>query len=230
MDTPKRFRMIDGTTLKLIAMVAMVFDHVGDNFFPEQVWMRVIGRLAMPIFAFCISEGFAHTHDKRSYLLRMGAFALVSEVPFDLVTARVPLEFTHQNIMFTFFWAILGLMLFERITGDGAARDKRIAGYIMLVVFALLSVLLGLDYNMLGCGLVFVFYLLREKGTIIATAVAAAYHVLLRNMGIYWFGLLGFVPILLYNGQRGRGLKWLFYLFYPGHLLLIWIVRTALVG
>ncbi len=228
MEIPKRFRVLDGTTLKLIAMASMVLDHVGDSFFPDQVWMRVLGRIAMPVFAFCISEGFAHTHDKQRYLLRMGIFSLVSEVPFDLVTAGVPLESSHQNIMATFFWAILGLMLFERITGEGAPKSREAAGFIMLAVFAMLSVLLGLDYNMLGCGLIFVFYLLRGKGLEIEAAAGAVYHALLRNMGIYWFGLLGFLPILSYNGQRGRGLKWLFYLFYPGHLLLIWLVRTML--
>ena len=228
MEIPKRIQVLDGTALKLIAMASMVLDHVGDNFFPGQVWMRVLGRIAMPIFAFCISEGFAHTHDKTRYLMRMGIFALVSEVPFDLVTAGVPLEFSHQNIMATFFWAILGLMLFERIAGEGAPKSRRAAGYIMLAVFAMLSVLLGLDYNMLGCGLISVFYLLRGKGLAIEVAAGAAYHALLRNVGIYWFGLLGFLPILSYNGQRGRGLKWLFYLFYPGHLLLIWLVRTML--
>ena len=228
MEIPKRFRVLDGTTLKLIAMASMVLDHVGDSFFPDQVWMRALGRIAMPIFAFCISEGFAHTHDKQRYLMRMGIFALVSEVPFDLVTAGVPLEFSHQNIMATFFWAILGLMLFERIAGEGAPKSRQAAGCIMLAVFAMLSVLLGLDYNMLGCGLIFVFYLLRGKGLEIEVAAGAVYHALLRNLGIYWFGLLGFLPILSYNGQRGRGLKWLFYLFYPGHLLLIWLVRTML--
>ena len=228
MEIPKRFRVLDGTTLKLIAMASMVLDHVGDSFFPDQVWMRVLGRIAMPVFAFCISEGFAHTHDKQRYLLRMGIFSLVSEVPFDLVTAGVPLESSHQNIMATFFWAILGLMLFERITGEGAPKSREAAGFIMLAVFAMLSVLLGLDYNMLGCGLIFVFYLLRGKGLEIEAAAGAVYPALLRNMGIYWFGLLGFLPILSYNGQRGRGLKWLFYLFYPGHLLLIWLVRTML--
>ena len=228
MEIPKRFRVLDGTTLKLIAMASMVLDHVGDSFFPDQVWMRVLGRIAMPIFAFCISEGYAHTHDRQRYLMRMGIFALVSEVPFDLVTAGVPLEFSHQNIMFTFFWAILGLMLFERIAGEGAPKGRMAAGYIMLAVFIMTSVLLGLDYNMLGCGLIFMFYLLRERGILIATAAAAVFHMALRNVGIYWFGLLGFLPILSYNGQRGRGLKWLFYLLYPGHLLLIWLVRTML--
>ena len=69
--TMDRIQFLDGTALKVIALVSMVFDHVGDNFFPDQVWMRVIGRIAMPIFAFCIAEGFSHTRDKTKYLLRM---------------------------------------------------------------------------------------------------------------------------------------------------------------
>ena len=79
--------ILDGTLLKLIAMISMVFDHVGDNFFPGQTWMRIVGRIALPVFAFCIAEGFSHTHDRMKYLVRMGIFALISEVPFDLVTS-----------------------------------------------------------------------------------------------------------------------------------------------
>ena len=81
------WQILDGTALKLIAVTAMILDHVGDNFFPDQIWMRIIGRMALPIFAFCIAEGFSHTRDRRRYLYRMGLFALLSEIPFDLVTA-----------------------------------------------------------------------------------------------------------------------------------------------
>ena len=81
---------------------------------------------------------------------------------------------------------------------------------------------------MLAVGLVSAFYLLREKSPPVRYAGAMAVHVLLRNVGIYWFGLLGFLPVFLYNGERGRGLKWLFYVFYPGHLLLIYVIRQWL--
>lgn len=60
----KKYQILDGTTLKIIAMISMVFDHAGDMFFPEAMWPRMIGRLAMPIFSFCIAEGFTHTKDK----------------------------------------------------------------------------------------------------------------------------------------------------------------------
>lgn len=221
------YQFLDGTTLKLLAMISMIFDHVGDNFFPGQTWMRIIGRIAMPVFAFCLAEGFAHTRSRGKYLMRMGLFALISEVPFDLTVSGKVLEFSHQNIMFTFLWALLGLACFEKLT-EKKTRAGAAAGAFLLIAFTGASLLLGFDYNMLGTGLVFIFYLLRNKGHILRCLGGALYHVLLRNMGIYWFGLLGFLPILCYNGKKGRGLRYLFYAFYPAHLLLIWFVRTIL--
>ena len=220
-----RYGLLTGTGLKLIAMASMVLDHLGDNFFPGAVWMRALGRIAMPVFAFCVAEGFIHTHDRMRYFRRLLLFGVLSEVPFDLVTAGKVLEFSHQNIMFTFAWAALGLMCFEGILRRGGTRARYWLAGAVLLGFLASSLVLGLDYNMLALGLIFLFYILRSGALWVRTGAAAAFHVLLRNMGIYWFGLLGFVPILLYNGQRGKGLKWLFYLFYPGHLLLIWLVR-----
>ena len=194
--------LLDGTLLKLIAMISMVFDHVGDNFFPGQTWMRIVGRIALPVFAFCIAEGFSHTHDRMKYLVRMGIFALISEVPFDLVTSGKVLEPTHQNIMITFFWAILGLILFEKIR-KGKGKAVKVLAFIVLGLFAVSSIILGMDYNMLAVGLIYIYYLLRKKAPWWNNIAAIAYHVAMRNMGIYWFGLLGFIPVLLYNGKRG---------------------------
>jgi hypothetical protein len=119
----RRFQILDGTALKIIAVICMVFDHIGDSFFPEQTWMRAVGRIAMPVFAFCIAEGFIHTHDKKRYMMRMGIFALISEVPFDLF-AGDGIGLSHQNIMFTFFWAMCGLVCYEKITENKTAAAK----------------------------------------------------------------------------------------------------------
>ncbi len=133
----ERIRLLDGTALKLIALISMVFDHVGDNFFPDQVWMRAIGRIAMPIFAFCIAEGFGHTRDKTKYLLRMLLFGVISEAPFDLVTSGKLLEFTHQNIMLTFAWAILGLLCCEKVLETMRTKGRYVlAGFVLLVFFS----------------------------------------------------------------------------------------------
>ncbi len=227
MGRTEKYRVLDGTMLKIIGMVSMVFDHVGDIFFPEQTWMRIIGRIAMPIFAFFVAEGFHYTHDRGKYLCRMGIFALISEVPFDLMATGKVLEFGHQNIMFTFLLGILALSCYERITAGGE-RWKTAVGIVVLGAFALASALLRTDYNMLGTGLVIILYLLRERKLPVRLLGGMVFYVLLRNKGIYVFGLLGFLPLFLYNGKKGRGLKYLFYVFYPGHLLLIYILKMLL--
>ncbi len=228
MEKSRRFALLDGTALKIIAMASMILDHVGDNFFPGQLWMRALGRIAMPIFAFCVAEGFIHTRDRGRYLRRMGVFALVSEIPFDLVTAGKVLEFSHQNILVTFFWAILALICYEKILSGGRSAGRTALGTAVLAGAALASLPLGMDYNLLAVGMIFLFALLRNKTLPFRNLAVMAYHALLRNVGIYWFGLLGFLPLFLYNGKRGRGLKWLFYVFYPGHLLAIYLLRTLL--
>ena len=227
----EKLRILDGTSLKLIAMISMVFDHVGDMFFPGALWMRMIGRLAMPLFSFCIAEGYAHTKNKQRYLLRMGVFALVSEIPFDLAfEGRVGLG--HQNIMLTFFLAILALMLFDRIRGEGKehAAGKTLLGILCVCAVAVLALVLRADYTLFAVLAVFLFYVLRNRHPLLRCGVGVGFLALTRTVGYYRATGLSLIPLLLYNGKRGRGLKWLFYAFYPGHLLLLYLLKTALGG
>ena len=216
---PEKRKVLDGTTLKIIAMTSMVCDHIGDNFFPAQTWLRIIGRMALPLFAFCLAEGWTHTRSKKNYLARLCLFALISEIPFDLVTSGKVLEFSHQNVIMTFSWSLLTLYLAEKAGLRGMLK------YTVLALSAVLSLVFGMDYGLLAPGIIFIYCLLNEKSLYVRNLWAMAYHVLLRNMGIWWFGLLGFVPVFFYSGKKGKGLKWLFYVFYPGHLFLIWLLR-----
>ena len=227
MESIKKMRFIDGTVLKLIAMVTMIFDHVGDSFFPDLTWMRIIGRIAMPIFAFCIAEGYAHTHDKVKYLTRMAIFAVISEVPFDLFGAGRVIDITHQNIMFTFAIAIAALLLYEKITAKGG-KVSLVLGWLVLIAGAVLATVLLTDYTFTGVILVVVFYLLRKHDLLIKDGVGLACYLALRNMGVFVWGFLSFIVIAFYNGERGKGLKYLFYVFYPAHLLLIFVIRTLI--
>ena len=227
----EKLRILDGTSLKLLAMISMVFDHVGDMFFPGALWMRMIGRLAMPLFSFCIAEGYAHTRNKQRYLLRMGIFALVSEIPFDLAfEGRVGLG--HQNIMLTFFLSILALMLFDRIRGEGKehAAFKTLLGILCVCAVAVLALLLRADYTLFAVVAVFLFYVLRNRPALLRCGVGVGFLALTRTVGYYRATGLSLIPLLLYNGKRGRGLKWLFYAFYPGHLLLLYLLKTFLGG
>ncbi|MBQ8995983.1 MAG: hypothetical protein IJ091_09220 [Oscillospiraceae bacterium] len=224
----RKYQKLDGTVLKLIAVISMVFDHVGDNFFPEWTWMRVIGRIAMPIFAFFVAEGYLHTHDRKKYLIRLLIFGLISEAPFDLLTAGKVLEFSHQNIMLTFAWAVVGLMAFDRLTEKADSKSSTVLGVVSIFVFLILALVLKLDYDMVAVGLVYIFVMLNDRGLDAKIVAGVIFYTLMRNVGVYWYALFGFIFLFFYNGQRGRGMKWFFYAFYPGHLLLLYLLKLAL--
>ena len=230
MEQLKKKQILDGTMLKIIAMVSMVFDHAGDLFFPGVMWPRMIGRLAMPIFSFCIAEGYAHTRDKNRYLLRMGIFALISEVPFDLAFEG-KVGFGHQNIMLTFFLSILALKIFDLIRGEEPRNiGKTVLGTLAVLVMAGLALLLRADYTIFAVIAVFLFYVLRNRHPLVRSGVGVAFLALTRTMGYYCTTGFSLIPLLLYNGKRGRGLKWLFYAFYPGHLLALFVLKKLLAG
>ena len=230
MEQLKKKQILDGTMLKIIAMVSMVSDHVGDLFFPGVMWLRMIGRLAMPIFSFCIAEGYAHTRDKNRYLLRMGIFALISEVPFDLAFEG-KVGFGHQNIMLTFFLSILALKIFDLIRGEEPRNiGKTVLGTLAVLVMAGLALLLRADYTIFAVIAVFLFYVLRNRHPLVRSGVGVGFLALTRTMGYYCTTGFSLIPLLLYNGKRGRGLKWLFYAFYPGHLLLLFVLKKLLAG
>ena len=224
-DALRKIQVLDGTALKLIALVTMVIDHVGDLFFPTQMWMRAIGRLSMPIFCFCVAEAYIHTRNRKAYLERLGVFALISELPFDLAHTG-GIDITHQNIMLTFALAVIALMAYDYLyENQGGGIRGIIVGCLAVAAIGVLSVPLGADYNFSAVGLVFVFYALRELDPFIRNVAAVAFEALVRNVGIYRWGVLSFFPLMMYNGKRGRGLKMLFYLFYPGHLLLLALLK-----
>ena len=228
MKNLEKIRILDGTTLKIIAMISMVLDHMGDIFFPEITALRFLGRIAMPVFAFCIAEGYAHTRDKMKYLTRLGLFALISEVPFDLAfSGKIGLE--HQNIMLTFFLAVSALMLYDRVAKGTETEEKpdylrMLGGFGFVLLFAIMAILLRADYTFFGVIAVFVFYVLRDHAWPFREVAGVLFLAITRTMGYYAGTILSLIPIAMYNGKRGKGLKWLFYVFYPGHLLVLYLI------
>ena len=94
--------------LKCIAVITMIIDHTGAVLFPGELVFRYIGRISFPIFCFLLVEGFFHTRDMRKYMLRLGVFAVLSEIPYDLAFRGTMLEFSHQNV---FFSLLIGVMM-----------------------------------------------------------------------------------------------------------------------
>ncbi|MEG2678032.1 MAG: TraX family protein, partial [Oscillospiraceae bacterium] len=114
----KPFGGIDASALRLIAISAMLLDHLWGTVVPGNQWMTCVGRIAFPIFAFQLVEGYFHTKSLKKYLLRMLAFAIISEIPFDLMTAGTVFYPFHQNVIFTL---LIGLLM---IAGIEKVRQK----------------------------------------------------------------------------------------------------------
>ena len=201
--------------LKWIAIASMLLDHVGAIFLPGQLWLRIIGRMAFPIFAYLLVEGFVYTSNVKKYMMRLGVFALISEIAYDLAFFGVPLEFSHQNVFCTLFLGILMLHLLVRMP------DKWQQFLVLTALFGA-AYFLRVDYGYTGLMMILLFYALRESRIFKFIAVAAV-NILFMG-GVQSYAALAMIPIAFHNRTKGPGMKWLFYVFYPAHLLILYLV------
>ncbi len=204
-------KIFNGTQLKLIAMGLMLVDHIGLIFFPGIDIFRIIGRLAFPIFAYFIVEGFIHTRDIRKYMLRMGIFAVISEPAFDFAISGEFINNSHQNVMFTF---LLGLIMLW-----GISKENPFIKICAITGPMICALLLVTDYDMYGMILILIIYCFYDSKIYMVLWTSVA-HMLLST-GIQRWAILSNVLLLFYNGKRGPNIKWLFYGFYPAHLLVL---------
>ncbi len=251
-------RGVPGSVLKWVAIVTMFIDHAavilvygwakfhhgwgpGVESTTFYYILRGIGRLGFPLFCFLLAEGFFHTRSRGKYLLRLGLFALVSELPFDLAFqetwktfgrpeagfwARWGLEFGDQNVFFTLFLGLLAVMLWDGLTRGGREDVPAWRGFAAVVCALALGAAAHYgetDYGAMGVALILVLYLLHDRPfarDLLAGGVLAA----MIPFGSHWielFGIAAFPLFHLYNGKRGRQMKYFFYVFYPAHLLLL---------
>lgn len=207
---------IDTFTLKMFAIITMFVDHVGAVLFPQYRMLRIIGRMAFPIFAYTLVEGFFHTKNVRKYLIRLGIAAILSEIPFDLAVFGRPVEWGHQNVFFTLF---LGILMLYTVTEIQNPLGKI---FCMIAIF-LVSRFLHTDYSTMGLLMICWFYRLRDD-VVWRNIGIAAINVFLMG-GLQMFAAMALIPITLHNGQQGRKSKWFFYGFYPVHLLALYLIR-----
>ena len=205
--------------LKCIAMITMLIDHIGAILFPGQYLFRMIGRLSFPIFCFLLVEGFYHTRNVEKYMIRLGCFAIISEIPHDLAFQNELLEFEHQNIFFTL---LLGLVLMNAIQKTNKTGTRAV--YVLMAMWAANT--FGLSYDARGILLIMIFYFLRDRVSV-KLILGAAWNFLWTQ--IQWYGAFASGLILLYNGKKGRSMKYLFYVFYPVHLLILYFVSSILI-
>ena len=230
---------LSGSSLKIIAIVAMLIDHVAFGIWyrlpglgylvPEvldlETWyaiyrgMRGIGRLAFPIFAFLLVEGFFHTASRPKYALRLLVFAVISQLP--LHYAFLGLTDSILNIFVTLLIAFLAMWGMEASRERWPARYIYIPLWIVIIATSSLSAEgLRTDYGLRGVALVLIFYML-HKSRPLALAVGAVAFILTDFRAV---NVPGFILPLLYDGRRGLPIKYFFYIFYPVHLALIFLV------
>lgn len=245
----KRFDL-SSAALHLIAMALMLCDHLWATVVIGNEWLTAIGRLAFPIFAFLIVEGYFHTRDLRRYVKRLLLFAVLSEIPFDLMCASSVLEPFHQNVLWTFLIGIGMIHLNERARKRGKLWLRILTAAGTVVLGYLIGILTMVDYNGVGVLTVLVFYFFRgRKWWCFAGQLAAMYWLHVEVLGGYYFELtffgqtfqiveqglavLALIPIWLYRGRQGYHSRWFQYLcyaFYPAHMLLLYFCMMALRG
>lgn len=252
-DNKKESRGISGSTLKLIAVVTMLIDHVAASILAQIIFMnpanytneglkntpivvvyvimRCIGRIAFPIYIFLLLEGFRYTRNRWRYLGRLVLFALISEIPFDMALAAEKkalvaghvLEFGYQNVFFTLAIGLLTITLMDKVWECKCKIYIRLLvdGVIVLGGMALAS-LLCTDYDSAGVLAIVAAYALRRWRIL---QMAGLCIPLICSGPIEAVALLDVLPVSFYDGRRGWNLKWIFYAFYPVHLLILGIIR-----
>lgn len=221
----KMFPLLSGSALKIIAVVSMVIDHcayylIDNNTMTYEV-MRCFGRIAFPVFAFLVAEGFAHTRNRMRYFLSLLLFAAVSEVPWYLLNGA---DGTH-NVMFTLALGVAALAAFERL------REHRVLCCCSILLMAWLAAWSGTDYEWRGVLVITVFYLLgmvKNTSINLRRMLQLLFAIpLMMHYGIIG-ALLACAIIFLYDGTRGfihgNVVKYGFYVFYPVHLLLFFLL------
>ena len=244
-EKQRDFRCLSAAVLKWTAILTMLIDHVGAAVLAglakkHQGWgvgvfsrdfyyaTRVIGRIAFPIFCFLLIEVLFHTRSRWKYLFRLGLFAVISEIPFDLAFHGKWWDYAGgQNVFFTLLIGLAACATWEWLTNGNDPNCHPQFG-LAAMLFAIGTVVtaewLDTDYGGLGVLLILVMYLLRERPFARDLLSFGVLYLMFRISGSHWievFGALSFPLFHLYNGQRGRQNKYFFYIFYPAHLLLL---------
>lgn len=228
--------------LKIIALGTMLLDHIGVVLFPEALWLRCVGRIAFPLFAFELVQGYIHTHSLRRYALRLLLLAAVSEIPFNLAVGASLLYLWRQNTVWTLLFGLAACLCADALTREHNLTH-RLAYLLGLLAALLLPELMMTDYGMGGVMLILLFLLTKSGG---ATGAAVQLMGMLAlclllpggktiavgtfELQTECFALLSLPLIWLYNGRRGvhgRALQYAAYAFYPVHLLILGIIAAV---
>lgn len=237
MESIQQKKGVDAFALKIIAIVGMTLDHAGTVFGPYigvglKTALFALGGLTFPIMAYLLGEGYRHTRDVKKYALRLLIFAVITQLPYSWAL------YAQFNVLFTLLIGLLVLHLYETL-------KNRAIFYILLLLIALVSSLC--DWGIVGPVMVLLYYVLKDQGwsrvvipwllpvcAMTLPALPALFGGDLGQLPSVAFVLVGCtltIPLLhAYNGQRGKSMKYLFYAYYPVHIVLLGLLRGLIFG
>ncbi len=232
-------------TIKIIAIVLMLIDHVGYKLMGNMPILRLVGRMSFPLFAFLLVNGYRHTTDKKRYLIRMFTMALISEVFYDLAFHGQILEIYGQNVFFTLSVGLLSFIVTDKFKEmithklDGVILKLAIAiGEVgILGCFMIVNRLLRADYSWYGIMVIYFLYLtygakLKNKFMmVLAIAFANFINIILTNGVFQAFSILSIMFIMFFKEKKvsvSKTVKIGCYLFYPAHLFVIFLINMLI--
>lgn len=235
---------ISSMTLHILAMIFMLCDHLWATVIPGNDWLTNIGRIAFPIFAFMIVEGYFHTKNLKKYVGRLLIFAILSEIPFNLAMGSRFFYPIHQNVLWTFLISI-GLIHWNEKTKEKKLWKRILVGFASILIGSIVGIITFVDYYHAGILMVLVFYFFRHKkwwcylGQFICMwyincdmlgGLQYEMNILGQTYFIsrQGFALLALIPIWLYKGKQGyhsKTLQFIYYAFYPVHLIILGILK-----
>lgn len=231
--------VFSGFQLKLIAMISMFIDHMAagllenyvfnanaqTNFTALYSFLRNIGRLAFPIYAFLLVEGFFRTKNIKLYLSRLLFFAFISQAPFSLLNTGKPFDFSYTNTLFTLFLGLLAIYIIDKSPFQkNSIKDVSFMLFI-IVIFSFIAIFINSDYSYHGVIAIALIYLFFKSGSGLMFAMFLGFLFEFRMPAVF----LSLPIIHFYNGERGTNLKYFFYIFYPAHLLLIYFMKSSII-
>lgn len=231
-------------TLHIFAMLFMLFDHMWATVIVGNDWMTCIGRIAFPIFAFMIVEGYHYTHNLKKYMLRLLVLAVISEIPFNLMTGGAVIHPFHQNVIWTFLIGLGTIWLIEKTDRFENTLLRALICVVLVIVAFLIGMVSMVDYYGFGVLTVILFYLFRgDKWWCRLGQLIGMYWINFELLGglVYPFTLFGhsfefaqqgfalfsLIFIWLYKGRQGphnKTIQTCFYLFYPVHMLILSLI------
>ena len=239
-------RKIETTSfsLHILAMVFMLCDHLWGTIVPGNDWLTCVGRLAFPIYAFMIVEGYFHTKNIKKYVGRLLLFAVISEIPFNLAMGSRIFYPIHQNVLWSFLLSI-GLIRWNEKAKEKHLLKRILVGTASVCIGYLAGLITFVDFYHAGVLSVLAFYFFRKKqwwcylGQLIClwyihVEMLGGFSYEVQILGqTYWFARQGFallalIPIWLYRGKQGyhsKALQYGYYAFYPVHLLILGLLK-----